>query len=512
MVTKDLDVEHWSDPNEWYQGQIDDVPMEAAMHYEVSRSDPTSPDCEYILKYHGFRASNDLRLWRIATEYAEYGNLWNLVDTFFPNEGEIEKAGELDGTGPELDVVPMLPLRFVLDLFRALIIGLKHITDRGVIHRDLKLDNIFLAKPQEGSAFYDWGVHPLIADFGHSRPIPSSELFPQGFVQGRSPEQTWTHPRLSQEPQNEKTNVFQLGYVMAYMFTGTVTNDILGTGAAPKPIWLRKPASKDAETQHLDNLFCMPRLKTHFSILLTPVMDCLRFEQKDRPTLEDLLAIADNLIKDDDKKSGVAEEDLPRNGRIKFKQHLNNPKWDQWGERVAGINNARKPVDSHGGLINHQGQRVNAQGQRINEAGELLNHEGKRINALGQLLNHHGTTVDEFGRRINTENHRINRRGFRINETRINGKRQLVDQNDNTVDVFGRLVDEDGELVNTDGENCDKEGRRRVGGEGGRLINSRGEVLKPDGTLLQLVDDTHPDSDECSVDPDGDDDEDMVES
>ena len=51
-------------------------------------------------------------------------------------------------------------------MFRQIVYGLAHIHSRGVIHRDIKLDNIFL----------DDDLNPKIGDFGVSKVITKDEL------------------------------------------------------------------------------------------------------------------------------------------------------------------------------------------------------------------------------------------------------------------------------------------------------------------------------------------------
>lgn len=129
----------------------------------------------------------DLRRYRLATDYAEYGTLAGLLTRFTPNkfflpegEGSKNQLEFLENSRENPDDpgiqeawkdVPKLPLRFPAELFKALVLGLTHITNRGIVRRDLNPDNILLAKPGEESDFFLLKVKPLIADFGLALPM-----------------------------------------------------------------------------------------------------------------------------------------------------------------------------------------------------------------------------------------------------------------------------------------------------------------------------------------------------
>jgi serine/threonine protein kinase len=177
MVANDLGARSWHKSHNWYRREVDGIPMEAAMHHIASYSTEDDPDCEFILQYRGFRARKDLRMYRIATDYAEYGDLDGLLKLYTPH-GDPRKFLKDPNSdlamAMEWEVLPRLPLRLAVELFKALIQGCKHMTKRGIVHRDLKPNNILLGKPGPESDFYERGVKPLISDFGLA--VPSNPL------------------------------------------------------------------------------------------------------------------------------------------------------------------------------------------------------------------------------------------------------------------------------------------------------------------------------------------------
>ena len=101
--------------------------------------------------------------------------------------------------------------------------ALGHAHARGVLHRDVKPENILLAgyQPQGGSAANGW--HAMVADFGLARAIGAAEyqrLTETGIIVGTvfymSPEQLKEDRNLDQ-----RADVYSLGCILYEMLTGT---------------------------------------------------------------------------------------------------------------------------------------------------------------------------------------------------------------------------------------------------------------------------------------------------
>lgn len=81
-------------------------------------------------------------------EYCDVGNLYNLQSKL-PNRAFCLQEG--------------------IDIFRQILEGVEFIHNKGIIHRDLKLENIFLKKLGKGRYICK------IGDFGLARPIDNEE-------------------------------------------------------------------------------------------------------------------------------------------------------------------------------------------------------------------------------------------------------------------------------------------------------------------------------------------------
>jgi serine/threonine-protein kinase len=121
---------------------------------------------------------------------------------------------ELDERGP-------LPVLEAIDIVRQALAGLSAAHAAGVVHRDVKLDNLFLCNPIEGRRavkVLDFGLAKVIAVMGESTPAPLAFPTAEGVAMGTpkffSPEQARGLPI------DPRTDVYAAGAVLYTLVAG----------------------------------------------------------------------------------------------------------------------------------------------------------------------------------------------------------------------------------------------------------------------------------------------------
>lgn len=144
------------------------------------------PGSSFVAKYSGFKLHSGLRMYRLATEYAEYRTLGGLVarSRYRPAGYEGRRYYNIPIPQAQQDAwhnAPKLPLGFVLNLFIALVKAVQHLNIKDIVHRDLgKADNILLGAETDATIrFHRWGLKPLVTDFGVAMPITSTFSNPE---------------------------------------------------------------------------------------------------------------------------------------------------------------------------------------------------------------------------------------------------------------------------------------------------------------------------------------------
>jgi len=137
----------------------------------------------------------------IIMEYASHGNLQQYIAKRRPNDYLTPQA--------------------VMDFFCQILIGLNHIHEKGIIHRDLKCENIFVTGVQSDVL--------KIGDFGISKLVSNNYLAKT--VIGTC---NYVAPELCDgKPYDNKTDIWALGCILyelcqlEKMFEGTVSNVVL---------------------------------------------------------------------------------------------------------------------------------------------------------------------------------------------------------------------------------------------------------------------------------------------
>ena len=170
----------------------------------------------------------------------------------------IHEVGEIDGRhyiamqyvqGRTMASFPKQDRRLIVRLFRDAAGALEHAHRHGVIHRDLKPDNLMVEEREDG-----W--HVVILDFGLARPIEGGEkLSKSGEVYGTA---AYMSPEQARgEHLDERADVYSLGATMYEVLTGSSpfqgTNLLellrkVGSEEPQKPRKLNPRIHRDLET------------------------------------------------------------------------------------------------------------------------------------------------------------------------------------------------------------------------------------------------------------------------
>ncbi len=144
---------------------------------------------------------------------------------------------------------PMLPIESALLIATEVARGLAASHTRGVIHRDVKPDNIFLI--EDGSQVR----RAKVFDYGFARLQGGEGLTAKGFIVGTpeymAPEQTL------HDPTGHRTDIYELGVVLYRMITGVL------------------PFEGDAASQLAQHLFSTPRAPSLLRVGVTKDLDAI---------------------------------------------------------------------------------------------------------------------------------------------------------------------------------------------------------------------------------------------
>lgn len=476
LVAKDVSVfESWGTPQTWYPDRQYEIPMEVAMHRR-SAIRSIHPGSNFVAKYSGFKLHSGLRMYRLATEYAEYSTLTHLVFRYRPagyNGREYRNLPIPQDQQDNWQNAPKLSLCFVLDLFTALIKAVQHLNIRGVVHRDLgKADNILLgAERDTKSKFRGWGLKPLVTDFGLSMPTVSTFRNPEdmyenpGATATLAPEQISTFPPLYPETQDGQTNIYQSGILMAVVISGGTWYDNfeLAPRWQDRYMWRRVPAAGNADQTMLNSYFRINSLRNHFRDIQPLVVQCMRFRKEDRADLNELLVELrrqraelagddadddsdDDDSDDDDSSSDDTSDDSSSGGRRYSLREKDDHDEDDEDEDNDGDNDGAD-IYFHR-YMNIQGHNIFRRGALVNDQGLLVNEDDHLIDDLNRLINANRHLVDE-------------------QERPIDGRGRLVNGNERLIDEDGRLINDLNQWVNEAGDREDEDGN--VIGEGASL-------------------------------------------
>jgi serine/threonine-protein kinase len=113
-------------------------------------------------------ASQRFQREAIASGRLDHPNITNIYDFGVLSDGACYLVMELlegETLGERLERDPRLPWREAVEILRGMLLGLRHAHDRGVVHRDIKPDNVYLAR-KDGDLIIkilDFGIAKLRA-------------------------------------------------------------------------------------------------------------------------------------------------------------------------------------------------------------------------------------------------------------------------------------------------------------------------------------------------------------
>lgn len=260
---------------------------------------------------------------------AELGDLVTLADTFMPNTKEFRQRNGLLGrplSEPQIKTeddpaYEPMPEHFIWRMFGAIVQAVQLMHSKGLVHRDLKPDNILMIRSDTANdpMMGDWGVRPLIGDFGATMPLNPLRFENQTDFDGvnsrayTAPETFVGIPPLVPDltdpdfsvPQNEKSDVFSIGVTMwSMMLSGNIP---MAEAIWPDPVPLDWSQYQDAMVVDVATRIMKwmgtpgpdgDALHARWWTELTPgvaqplpdlISDCLEFRPENRPTLADLL-------------------------------------------------------------------------------------------------------------------------------------------------------------------------------------------------------------------------------
>lgn len=221
-VTKDVDHNpRWGFSGSWWVDKR--VPFEVAMHHTVCQPTPNGGNAPspFILNYRGFQVQDALRTYRITMDYAEGGDLFGFMEKFVLDERHPVGTTYRDADHPKI------PCAFAWKLFDALVQAAIHIHVHDIVHRDIKLNNVFFTA-ETGDEMGGWKVKPVLADFGMAlpvecqingvtNPIDFRRAVEDSNINLAPEEYALDEPLLPHAKIDEKTTVFALGYMLVLL-------------------------------------------------------------------------------------------------------------------------------------------------------------------------------------------------------------------------------------------------------------------------------------------------------
>lgn len=148
-----------------------------------------------------------------------------------------ELLGELNRGGSSL----ALPEHEVRYIFLQLVRGLRYIHSKGVVHRDLKLENVLVDRRASRPGL----VQVKISDFGHSRLV--NDGYSTALTHGVGTPQYWAPEVATMAPSphgyDERVDLWSLGVLLHVM--------LVGMYPSPPPVNFRADSSVSPEAQRL---------------------------------------------------------------------------------------------------------------------------------------------------------------------------------------------------------------------------------------------------------------------
>jgi calcium-dependent protein kinase len=220
----------------------------------------------------------------IVMECCEGGCVADVIRTV----RQIRREKECHGCGAK-GCNCVIPDEWAATACRQMFEAMAHCHDKGVLHKDLKAENILLLRAPRGSGFFEDQPHTVIADFGLAEVLAPNDDGQPGFKRGKKVEGSpaTMAPEVFNKNCSFKCDVWSLGCVVFKLISGRLPFVPKPWGPPPygkvlQPLQLAgpnwdymKPSSKDKPKEYKQATSLCKKL--------------LRFEEDKRPTCRQAL-------------------------------------------------------------------------------------------------------------------------------------------------------------------------------------------------------------------------------
>ena len=182
------------------------------------------------------KLKDDIKIKCLVLEFAENGSLRNFVKNKVKNRSR--------------NLVP-IEEKEIINIFKQLLSGLKHLHDKGVMHRDITPDNILLDE-KNNVKISDFGISAIHKDNKTQNKKLDEQLFSTKTIVGRI---SFASPQIqSGEKYDYSCDIYSLGLTILYMMSYENPISVIKTPVGEKNRILKLENMHQSYNQYLKNL------------------------------------------------------------------------------------------------------------------------------------------------------------------------------------------------------------------------------------------------------------------